>query len=100
MLLAFRGRKFSVVACAALSSVLLVAFAMAGETKKPTITKPGYDPSLPKVEFFEALDAGTLEARMIPKDQFGGNVLITNKGDAPVSVKMPDAIVGVQVFPQ
>jgi hypothetical protein len=37
---------------------------------------------------------------VIPQSQFGGKVLITNTTNTPVSVKVPEAVVGVQVFPQ
>jgi hypothetical protein len=76
-----------------------IATAMAADSKRP-ITKLTYDPSLPQVELFDGLDSGSLTAKVIPKSQYGGNVLITNTTKTPVSVKVPEAVVGVQVFPQ
>lgn len=62
--------------------------------KKP-IRNPKFDPSGEAVEFFAAIDAGQIEAKLIPKNAFGGNVLIENKTDKPLNVKVPEAAVGV-----
>ncbi|QDT52388.1 hypothetical protein Pan44_03980 [Caulifigura coniformis] len=82
-----------------LGLLAVCASAFAADAKRP-ITKLSYDPSLPQVELFDGLDSGTLTAKLIPQSQFGGKVLITNTSKTPVSVKLPDAVVGVQVFPQ
>src|SRR5262245_24885193 len=74
-----------------------IASAFAADSKRP-ITKLTFDPSLPQVELFDGIDSGTLTAKVVPQDQFGSKVLITNTSKTPVSVKLPDAVVGVQVF--
>jgi len=71
----------------------------AAETKKP-ITKPKYDPAAPKVEMFDGIDSQSLEVTMRPKNEFGGNVFIKNNTDKPITVILPDAIVGIHVHPQ
>jgi hypothetical protein len=76
-----------------------IASALAADSKRP-ITKLTYDPSLPQVELFDGLDSGTLTAKVIPQSQFGGKVLVTNTTNTPISVKVPEAVIGVQVFPQ
>jgi hypothetical protein len=77
-----------------------IATALAADSKRPILTKLTYDPALPQVELFDGLDSGSLTAKVVPNNQFGGKVLITNTSKTPVSVKVPDAVVGVQVFPQ
>ncbi len=62
--------------------------------KKP-IRNPKFDPSGEPVEFFAAIEAGQIEAKLIPKNALGGNVLIENKTDKPLNVKVPEAAVGV-----
>lgn len=79
--------------------VLAGTAALAGEFKKP-ITKPKYDPSAPRVGLFDGLDAKSLDAELRPKNEFGGNLFIRNLTDKPITVELPDAIVGVQVHPQ
>ena len=99
MLLASRRAVLSMGVVAVCAGAIVVAAASAAESKRP-LTKLSYDPSLPKVELFDAIDSGTLTAKLVPKSQFGGNVLITNTGKTPLSVKLPDAVVGIQVLPQ
>lgn len=64
------------------------------------ITKPTYDPTAEKVELFAAMEEKTLEVKVIPKDEFGGNILIENKTDKPLTVQMPESFVGVPVLKQ
>ena len=97
MLLASR-RAMLTMGVVALCAGAIVS-AVAADAKRP-ITKLSYDPSLPKVELFDGLDSGTLTAKVIPQSQFGGKVLITNTTKTPVTVKLPESVVGVQVFPQ
>ena len=45
-------------------------------SKKP-IRNPKFDPSGEPVEFFAAIEAGQIEAKLIPKNALGGTVLST-----------------------
>ncbi len=99
MLLASRRALMMLGVVAACAGAIVATSSTAAESKRP-ITKLSYDPSLPQVELFEGLDNGSLTAKVVCKDQFGANVLITNTTKTPVSVKVPEAVVGVQVFPQ
>ncbi len=67
--------------------------------KRP-IRNPRFDPSAEQVDLFEAVDAGRVVARLIPKDATGGNVLIENKTDQPLTVKIPAAVVGASIHAQ
>ena len=97
MLLASRRALLSLGVVAVCAGA--IATALAADSKRP-ITKLSYDPSLPKIELFEGLDNGSLTAKVVPQSQFGGTVLVTNTTKTPLSVKVPEAVVGVQVFPQ
>jgi len=83
-----------------LSALLgLSSLAVGGESKRP-ITKPKYDPDAPKVELFSGIESRSLDVTMRPKNEFGGNVFIRNATDKPITVLLPDAIVGIHVHPQ
>jgi hypothetical protein len=90
-----RGFAWSLCGVVVLSSVTLAA----SRDKRP-ITKPSYDPEAPRIGLFEGIEQDLLSVRMIAKDANGGNVLIENKTDQPITVELPEAIVGVQVLPQ
>ena len=49
---------------------------------------------------FEGVGEEVLSVQVIAKDEFGGNVLIENLTDEPLTVELPEAVVGVQVLPQ
>ena len=79
---------------------LLCGTAAAGNKRSLPAKNLKFDPSAEQVDLFEGLDAGDLSARLIPKDSKGGNLLIENKSDEPLTVKMPSGFVGVHVFKQ
>jgi hypothetical protein len=89
--------KRSLVLGLALCASFSASFA--AESKKP-ITKPKYDPAAPKVDMFDGIESQSLEVTMRPKNEFGGNVFIKNNTDKPITVLLPDAIVGIHVHPQ
>ena len=70
------------------------------EVRKPVITKPKFDPSAERVEFFKGMEDGQLETRFVPKDANGGFLLVTNTTEEPITVDLPDAFVAVQVLKQ
>ncbi len=53
-----------------------------------------------KVELFEAMKNGTIDVKFIPADSRSANVIIKNKTDKPLTIKLPDAFAGVQVLAQ
>jgi hypothetical protein len=54
-----------------------------------------HDPAAAEVELFDGIETGKLEVRVVPKNSFGGNVLIENKTDKPLTVKLPKAVIAV-----
>lgn len=90
-----RLRRFPlVVAC--LGTLLLACMAGTADAKKPL----KIDPNAERVGLFDGMDGGLLEARMVPKNSLGGTVVIKNVSDKPLTVEMPEAMVGVQVLKQ
>ena len=67
--------------------------------KRP-IRNPKFDPSAAQVDLFGAVDAGHVSIRLIPTSAMGGNVLIENRTDQPLTVKIPEAVVGVSIHAQ
>jgi hypothetical protein len=52
------------------------------------------------VELFAAMKDGDIAVRLIPKNVREANVLIENKGDKPLHIRLPDAAAGVPVLAQ
>ena len=99
----FTTTRILKIAVPALVAIFCVSSALpaAARTRRvPAITKPKFDPAAKKVELFKAMKDGSLTARLILKNSREGNVLIENKTDQPLTVKLPDAVVGVQVLKQ
>ena len=93
----FTGARIGVTAvCLAITFAVLST----GAVKKSVIKKPTHDPMAEEVELFAAIEAGQIDARLILKDEFEGNVFIENKTDKPLTIKLPRSAVGVQVLKQ
>jgi len=81
----------------AVAVLLVPAVLIAGERAR----KIGpYHPEDATVEMFEAIESGQIAVTLIPKDSTLCNVLIENKSDKPLNVKLPDAFAGVPVLAQ
>src|SRR5579859_7164616 len=98
------------VACGLMSVALVVSGLVPTElgaatktsktaNKKP-IRNPKFDPSAEQVDLFEAVDAGQVTVKLVPKDAMGGTVFIENKTDKPLNVKVPEAVIGVSINAQ
>jgi len=73
---------------------------LAGDKSKPVISKFTFDPSAEQIEFFEGMQSGAIDVQMIFKNSLSGNLLIENTTEQPLTVKMPDAVVGIHVLKQ
>jgi hypothetical protein len=58
------------------------------------------EPEGEKVELFEAIEAGQIEARFIPRDSTRAQLLLTNKTKQPLSVALPTTFSAVPVLAQ
>ncbi len=91
----FAGRCGVLTVCAAIA----LTAGLTGAVKRP-IKKLGYDPAARSVELFDGLEAGDLEATVILRNPYEGNVFLENKSDQPITVRLPAAIAAVQVLKQ
>lgn len=77
-----------------------MAMAAGGKSEKRPITNPRFDPNGTEIELFSGMDAGQLEARLMPKGALSGTVFIANKTDKPLNVKVPSAVIAVPIHSQ
>jgi len=74
--------------------VLLLQVPLAAKT-------PAVQPdSAGAVDFFRAIDKGQIDVKVIPKDSSQLRMIIENKTDQPLTVKLPDAFAAVPVLAQ
>ena len=57
-------------------------------------------PTTATVELFAGMESGAVSAVMIMKDSTEGTVLVTNKTDKPLTLKLPEAFAGVPILAQ
>jgi hypothetical protein len=72
----------------------------ADKAAKRSDKKPVPEETVTAVDFFTAEKDGDIKVKVIPKDATGGSILVTNKTDKPLTIKLPDAFVGVPVAAQ
>jgi hypothetical protein len=82
--------------CLCLSAAAVVSDA--GERR--VLLRPTFDPTAEVRDVFTGIEAGELSVEMRPQDETGGALFIENLTDRPLTVQLPEAIVGVQVLPQ
>jgi hypothetical protein len=82
-------------------ALLLLATSGLADEHRQRLTKIGeYNPDAQTVEMFAAIEKGDIAVKLIPKDSTQSNVLIENKTDQPLNVKLPDSFAGVPVLAQ
>lgn len=77
----------------------LCAISDAGKSRG-IIKKLTYDPNASRIELFEGIENESLSVKMIAKSAEGGHLLIENKTAQPLTVEMPETLVGVHVLGQ
>ena len=93
------GRSRSLTS--ALALLLLMTGAVWAATGRGRPAKIGeYNAADATVEMFAAIDKGDIAVKLIPKDSRQARVMITNKTDKPLNVKLPEAFAGVPVLAQ
>jgi len=87
--------------CLVSVTALLLATTLAAAERRGRLTKIGeYIANAETVEMFAAIKNGDIAVKLIPKDSTQSQVLIENKTDKPLNVKLPDAFAGVPVLGQ
>ena len=89
------------LAAAAIGATFSMSTASAAERKAKAKSGFGeFNPSDDSVDLFDGMNDGQLEVKFIPKDSSQANVLIKNKSDKPLNVKLPDAFAARPVLAQ
>lgn len=78
---------------------MIIAGSLDAADKRP-IRKLTLDADAEVVGLFEAAESGQISVRVVPRDQFESHVFVTNKTKQPLTVKVPEAVVGVHVHQQ
>jgi hypothetical protein len=100
MLLRRSARRSALLGLSMLGlGLCVVAGLSAGPVKRPS-KRLTYDPSAEQVELFDGIEAGDLDARVIPKDSLQATVILANKSKKPLTVKLPKSVAAVQVLKQ
>ncbi len=92
--------------CAGLGLVLMLAAipaarVAADDAVKSIITRSApANPDATTVDLFGGMASGEIAVKFIPKNSAEARVLIENKTDKPLSVKLPDTFAGVPVLAQ
>jgi hypothetical protein len=84
--------------CAAIAAMLIPALLIAAEGRTPK--SGGSDANQETVEMFSAMEKGQIAVKLIPKDSTQCRILIENKTDKPLTVKLPETFAGVPVLAQ
>lgn len=58
------------------------------------------DPNHETVDFLSAVQKGQISARLVPRDAWQCRLLLTNKTEKPLNVRLPEAFAGVPVSAQ
>jgi hypothetical protein len=86
--------------CVSTTALLLLAATASAADHGRAGKKGAYNPSDRTVEMFEAIKKGDISVKLIPKDSTQCRVLIENKTDQPLNVKLPDSFAGVPALAQ
>ena len=92
----------------AAQGMLVLAFTVVGflsatsDAAKPKgfIQNPQYIPEAVHIDLFDGIDNEELGVKMVAMNAQGGNLLIENKTDQPLTVDMPESLVGMHVLAQ
>ncbi|MBL8826898.1 MAG: hypothetical protein JNM18_07905 [Planctomycetaceae bacterium] len=88
-----------IAGCGLLSVASIPGVAQAAEPARLTRRLP-MDPAAPSVEMFDGMKAGQVDVKMITKDSTEARLLITNRTNQPLNVRLPEAFAGVHVLAQ
>jgi hypothetical protein len=89
-------KRAGLIGVAAMTALLLPAV-WSAEGKKPHVklSKPSYNPEAESFELFDAMESGKIGVQLIMKNSKEATVLVENKTEKPLNIRLPDAFVGV-----
>jgi hypothetical protein len=97
MYMSFHNRLLSLF-CLTIAVILIPALLIAAERRA---SKSSPDATTAEtVEMFSAIEKGQIAVKLIPKDSTQSRVMIENKTDQPLNVKLPETFAGVPVLAQ
>ena len=92
------------IKCAVVLATTILAFGSSSLTQVArsgdTVDNSSPSPKQQTVDLFDGMKSGQLAVRFIPHDAAQGQILVTNKTDQPLTVKLPDAFAAVPVLAQ
>ncbi|HEY2883259.1 MAG TPA: hypothetical protein VGJ15_12515 [Pirellulales bacterium] len=94
-----RFRLRNLAACVALSALALGSLSWLHAAEQNSAGKTSKDDTQ-SIDLFAGIDSGDLQVKFIAKSDREASLVIENKTKKPVSVKLPDAFVGVPVLAQ
>ena len=68
--------------------------------KRAILPRLTFDAEAEQFQLFDAMKEGKVDVTMVPKDSTGGYILIDNVSKKPVSVQLPNSVVGVHTMQQ
>jgi hypothetical protein len=82
-------------------ALLLLPTLVLAAGRRSKVPKPWqFNPDHKTVEMFQAIEKGQLDVKLIPQNSKRCQVMIENKTDRPLNVKLPEAFAGVPVLAQ
>ncbi len=81
-------------------ALLLLCTTVWAAGARRTVKGAPYNPADATVEMFAAIEKGDISVKLIPDDSRSAHVLIENKTDKPLNVKLPEAFAGVPALAQ
>ena len=96
ILRSIRSSRLALMVAVLLLPTLILAAERFGKASKAAVPAAQQE----TVDMFAAIDAGQIGVRLIPKDSTQSQVLIENKTQKPLTVKLPEAFAGVPVLAQ
>lgn len=90
-----------------LAAAMLVVFAagwsllvLPAQARKPEKTAGAYNSGDKEVELFEGMRSGQLEVKFIPRNARQAKIIIRNRADEPLNVRLPDVFAARPVLAQ
>ena len=77
-----------------------IALAAGGAISVVAADRTGKNAPATPVDLFAGIQSGDLQVKFIPKNDRDASLVITNETKQPLSVKLPDAFVGVPILAQ